>query len=275
MKRKLLNLIMIVTSIAIYNNAYSQNNLICNGDFEEPETGSGSVLVGSFDYPCWGISPSSKFEVWSSGAYGVPGYSGERFLELQAFDFDTIYQAITDIQPNDFIIISFAHRGRLGYEKVGVQVGSANGPFTNLGVFTDSTDQWGVHTINHQIPSSIGNDDYLIRFYAIQQTPTSSSSMGNFLDDIKVFKGEASLSNIDKNSNYLIFPNPANNQVTISNLPTSAIISIVDLTGKTVYTTATTQSELQISTNDLINGAYFVKVESNGNVATEKLIINK
>lgn len=112
-------------------------------------------------------------------------------------------------------------------------------------------------------------------FVDLAQLYLMTDGTGNFLAYKEITYAPTS-SVIDENqSNFSIYPNPANNQVIISNLPTSATISIVDLTGITVYSTATNQSELQVSTNNLINGVYFVKVESNGNVTTEKLMINR
>ena len=59
-----------------------------------------------------------------------------------------------------------------------------------------------------------------------------------------------------------LFPNPANNYVTISGAPLGAMASVADLTGKTVLETRILTAETTINTEKLSNGVYFITIGS-------------
>jgi len=74
-------------------------------------------------------------------------------------------------------------------------------------------------------------------------------------------------------SNFKVYPNPASDFVTIetNNVEISAV-KIYDILGKNVLK----QNELtnnRLDVSNLRNGIYFLKIESNGNSITKKLII--
>ena len=63
---------------------------------------------------------------------------------------------------------------------------------------------------------------------------------------------------------FRIFPNPAKDQLTISNVEAYSNIQILDITGKLVKQYATEQfNSITINVSDLQNGVYFVKLQSN------------
>lgn len=72
-----------------------------------------------------------------------------------------------------------------------------------------------------------------------------------------------------------VFPNPANNFVTITNLPANSIIRLTDVSGKLIYTSKVADEQTVIGTENFGSGVYFISVESNGNVVNRKLVINK
>ena len=68
---------------------------------------------------------------------------------------------------------------------------------------------------------------------------------------------------------YIIYPNPANDKITISSNTSSINVSIFTLTGqKVIETTSKT-----ISVSSLAKGCYIVELESNGIIKREKLVI--
>lgn len=71
-----------------------------------------------------------------------------------------------------------------------------------------------------------------------------------------------------------VFPNPANNVVTITNIPEGSTINITDITGKTVHRVTAAHSQVITSIDGLLNGIYFVYVESKMGSSIKKLIIN-
>ncbi|MBW6484085.1 MAG: T9SS type A sorting domain-containing protein [Vicingaceae bacterium] len=66
-------------------------------------------------------------------------------------------------------------------------------------------------------------------------------------------------------ANLKLYPNPATNQLTITGLDAqnTTTISIIDLTGKTVfYTNLTATPQQQINISQLTNGVYFIKIHT-------------
>ncbi len=71
-----------------------------------------------------------------------------------------------------------------------------------------------------------------------------------------------------------LYPNPANESVTLSGLSGNETISIVDLAGKTVFSTENSGATQTINVSDIKAGIYNVVVISNGSKTTKKLTIN-
>ena len=81
--------------------------------------------------------------------------------------------------------------------------------------------------------------------------------------------------NIDIESEIKLYPNPTNGDVTLTleNASHNTQITIVDLTGKTVHTTSVVeQSNIELNTNEFPKGVYFVKITTNNNHKTIRLI---
>ena len=88
--------------------------------------------------------------------------------------------------------------------------------------------------------------------------------------------GTTSVENIKDEFSFNIYPNPANDFVTITNLPIGSTMRILDITGKVVYSSAiTSEQTTTINTTDFINGIYLIRIENNGNIANRKLVVNK
>ena len=85
------------------------------------------------------------------------------------------------------------------------------------------------------------------------------------------------LSNVEfsLNNNIELFPNPANNEITIKGLKGNVNFKLVDVLGRTVKTFAATTinqiAKLQIA--EIPNGNYILKIEQDGNVQTKSVLI--
>lgn len=76
--------------------------------------------------------------------------------------------------------------------------------------------------------------------------------------------------------NTLIYPNPAQNQITIGmGALNQAEVTIIDISGKTIITKQITADQNTISTDTLNNGLYFVQVKAEGKTSIHKLVIQK
>jgi len=71
-----------------------------------------------------------------------------------------------------------------------------------------------------------------------------------------------------------VYPNPFNTEVLVKNSATGeATIHIIDALGKVVYSSSIkSDSSLQINTEDLTKGIYFIKIKSGAESTTKKLI---
>lgn len=100
----------------------------------------------------------------------------------------------------------------------------------------------------------------------------------NGADAEKTYTAPLTVSQVPNSSLVSLYPNPANNSVTLSGLITDNntlfnTISIHDITGKVVYSESTTVDALVISTEALKSGTYFLSINSNGSVKTQKLVV--
>jgi len=163
-----------------------QCNLLCNVDFEDQQVvpPGNFTLVNHSNVPCWSTTAAdAQVEVWGTGFNGVPAYSGNQFIELNANLVSTIYQDF-QVLPGSTVDISFAHRGRSGTDVMSVSVGPVGGPYTNLGTFSTGNTAWQYYTVNYTFPA-IPQVDYSLRFNSISAAG-GSQGVGNFLDAISI-----------------------------------------------------------------------------------------
>jgi len=166
------------------NNLYSQCNLLCNTDFEDLQNSPTVIIVDTSLVPCWGTTASdNKIEVWHTGFNGVPSYSGNQFIELNAFFVSTLFQNFT-ATAGTTLTVGFAHRGRAGVDVMSVEVGPIGGPYTLLGTYTDGNTAWGYYTANYTVPTGLGNN-FTLRFNSVSAAG-GNQAIGNFLDAISV-----------------------------------------------------------------------------------------
>ncbi|HOY32596.1 MAG TPA: gliding motility-associated C-terminal domain-containing protein [Bacteroidales bacterium] len=153
-------------------------------DFEDSivATPGHMALVNQSFVPCWSTTATDGLiEVWGTGFNGVPAYSGNQFIELNANMVSTLYQNFY-AGTGANVIVSFAHRGRSGVDSMSVSIGPVGGTYTTLGTFGDGNTAWGYYTLSYVIPS-MGN--YSLRFNSVYATG-GVQSVGNFLDFINI-----------------------------------------------------------------------------------------
>jgi hypothetical protein len=86
------------------------------------------------------------------------------------------------------------------------------------------------------------------------------------------------IDDVNSASGISISPNPNSGSFTLNfnSIESSAIVKILNLTGKTVFETSSTNgSQVMVNVPDLENGIYFVEVKTGTTRNIEKLIINK
>ena len=73
--------------------------------------------------------------------------------------------------------------------------------------------------------------------------------------------------------NFLIYPNPAKEELTIISSAANNLISIYNLQGILVKQLYVSNAESKINITDLSSGMYVIEVNNNGNSSFQKFII--
>ena len=73
--------------------------------------------------------------------------------------------------------------------------------------------------------------------------------------------------------NFLIYPNPAKEELTIISSTANNLISIYNLQGILVKQLYVSEAESKINITDLAIGMYVIEVKNNGNSSFQKFII--
>jgi hypothetical protein len=103
---------------------------------------------------------------------------------------------------------------------------------------------------------------------------SSSGSDAVWIDNIKLpIQGKvSSIENVIKNKdNIIVYPNPAKDIITISNLENNSTISIFDAVGRLYYTSNNLIKNINVSSYP--NGVYYLSIKSNNKISTKKIII--
>lgn len=100
---------------------------------------------------------------------------------------------------------------------------------------------------------------------------TSADAFIGMIDNIKILGNALSLNEVENNVTFGVYPNPANDFVTISDA-NGAQVRILDMLGRTLITKSVKSNNETISINDLNNGMYMIQIVKDGNTSTQKLI---
>ncbi|MDX9797743.1 MAG: T9SS type A sorting domain-containing protein, partial [Bacteroidales bacterium] len=104
----------------------------------------------------------------------------------------------------------------------------------------------------------------------------SGGSDAVWIDDVNLPINGVMLSNNEINNstdNIVIYPNPAKDIITISNLKPNSRIRLFDSLGRLKYINHTGENTINIS--NLENGIYIISIEMNNTIITNKVIISK
>ena len=76
-------------------------------------------------------------------------------------------------------------------------------------------------------------------------------------------------------NDWLLYPNPATNSVTISNAPFDSDLRILDVSGNLVYDSKIDSNQVNVNVSLLADGVYFVEIISQEIASQRKLVINR
>ena len=118
------------------------------------------------------------------------------------------------------------------------------------------------------------------RYFAIggKGTLTTTADQINVrIDDINITKvsGTAGIKTNNLNELVSMFPNPTTGILNISSTEANVSFEIFNVIGDKVLSNSLAKGNNSIDLSNLSNGAYFVKINSNNQVSTKKVILNK
>jgi hypothetical protein len=140
--------------------------------------------------------------------------------------------------------------------------------------FTPTAGEWRQEIVD--LSSLAGQSEVLIRFRA-----TSAYGNNLYVDDINL-SPSASISENEMGSAISVYPSPASEFTTLSvNSASSinAVVSVVNTLGEVVYNSSSWLNaglnNLNINTENLNNGVYFISVETTEGVMNTSFVVSK
>ncbi len=118
------------------------------------------------------------------------------------------------------------------------------------------------------------------RYFAIggKGSLTAASQQINVrLDDIKIEKvtSGVGIKSISANNSISIFPNPTTGLLNINAVELNSSVDVYNVIGDKVYSNPLVKGNNVVDLSGLANGAYFVKLNSNNQITTKKVVLTK
>ena len=130
-------------------------------------------------------------------------------------------------------------------------------------------------TIKHYVYDLAQNPDTILRF--VMHTDDGANADGVIIDNFQI--SGSVLSTLKNNFDvFAIFPNPSNGSISISlSTNTDVKVNLNDISGRLIYNETFKNADLtfkkEIEFTNLSKGIYLINLESDGKIATKKLII--
>tara|TARA_R110002012_G_scaffold312248_1_gene522776 strand:- start:353721 stop:355730 length:2010 start_codon:yes stop_codon:yes gene_type:complete len=124
---------------------------------------------------------------------------------------------------------------------------------SGLGVFSGST-------------PSLEDGTYYFRAYATNSTNTEYGSEFAINIDATLSISNPEITNIS------VYPNPVKNSITIKNNATIDSVEIYNTFGSVLITKSVSSSLINMNLSNLASGVYFIRIQSEGNFYTERII---
>ena len=154
-----------------------------------------------------------------------------------------------------------------GNESYNVLVSTTNNNLSSFSPIASNEEAPNVWTEKtYSLSSYAGQDIYI----ALQHTSTDKFMF--FVDDIEITGATTAISKTNSET-VSIYPNPAKDIITISNIANSNI-EIVDINGKTVISDYANSNSYTIDISSLNKGTYFAKIINNKSIVVKKVVVD-
>lgn len=122
-----------------------------------------------------------------------------------------------------------------------------------------------------------GMDTLTISFFA--KLGASSDKAAIFTVDgfsgmvYRLGNSTANIHEMNWKNSFAMYPNPANEQITLMGIPTGSTLRLMDVSGKTMQTKFISQSIEKLDLSSYNKGIYILRIEHNGEIVNRKLIV--
>lgn len=100
---------------------------------------------------------------------------------------------------------------------------------------------------------------------------TSNDAFVCAVDNVRILGSALSINEVANNASFGVYPNPANDFVTISEA-NGAEVKVIDMLGRTLISKVVKSTNETISINDLQTGMYMIQIVKDGQTSSQKLI---
>ena len=191
-----------------------------------------------------------------------------------------IYPCV-DVVNGETYKISFWKKTATGsVGQTAITTGTANsiaGTATVLKTFTASIvtpgAAWAKDSVSY-VATTTGT-----RYFSIRGRGTVTASVGAnvTIDDVLIEKvtSGVGIKSISANNSISIFPNPTSGLLNINAVEVNSSVDVYNVIGEKVYSNTLVKGNNVVDLSGLANGAYFVKLNSNGSITTKKVVLTK
>jgi hypothetical protein len=182
---------------AAATNCQSGTSLLINGGFEQPSIGLYGTPLGSQVDGWETLDSMNQIEIFGTGVdhSTTPGTDGPytsaegtQFIEVVANSLAPVYQDFTTV-PGSTLSVSLKQQARYqgSASQVLLQIGTPNGPYSNLGLSSATSAVWESSTFSYEVPSGQTTTRLLIEADIAAGTINSPQSVGSpLVDDVSV-----------------------------------------------------------------------------------------
>ncbi|MFT6499975.1 MAG: PKD repeat protein [Crocinitomicaceae bacterium] len=235
---------------AVLTSSSVVTNVSCVGGINGVINISVSGGVAPYSYS-WSNFQSSE-DIFNLGA-------GNYFVDITDANGCTTSDVFTVVEPSNPIIINATVVNAASNEgEVDITVTGGTPPYTY---------DWSNSDVTQDITGLTPGT------YTVQVTDANGcSNSGTFTVASLVGLNEGAIDNA-----VLIYPNPASTtlHVKFENIEPIQSIALIDMTGKVVYQTTPNSEETLVNVQDFSNGVYFLNINTENQVLTERVIVHK
>ncbi|MDC0584667.1 T9SS type A sorting domain-containing protein [Bacteroidales bacterium] len=136
---------------------------------------------------------------------------------------------------------------------------------------TNGTDEFSSWFINKVLEFTPGNEDAGTYNFEITATDMNGASVN--LPVSLTVHDVVGINEISATENITVFPNPANDYISITGISAEASIQVFNIHGQLIMTKAVRADNISLNIEALPPGAYYVLVKTNNNTVNQKIMV--